>query len=56
MTADSLEPELDADDGTPWVGEPEAGQLGILEVKCDGQHWPLRYATDRCCGACKAAS
>jgi hypothetical protein len=47
-----LEPELASEDGTPWEGEPEPGQLGILEERCNGQHWMLRHWQGSCnCGA-----
>lgn len=57
------ERELASDDGAPWEGWPEAGQLGITEVKCLGPHntsadsvqiLPDGRMILRCISGCKA--
>ena len=32
-----------------------SGNLGVIEGKCGGAHWPLEYFPERHCGGCGAA-
>lgn len=37
------ERELNDEHGTPWRGEPEPGNLGVVEALCLGRSGPRRH-------------